>query len=176
MNAHFPPSWTAVWIAAVACSSCSQHEEAVPVHSSSTPAVAAVPELNAAEAPAEPRVETTPDARPVASEKLSPSATAWLGRTKSDIVSIESALENYAINNSMRYPDSLVPLITPDVNGATYLRRKEMLVDAWDRAYVYDPPEPGRPNPRIYTLGRDGVPGGIGEDADVDNESIRNGD
>lgn len=174
MSKHHLSTWTTVWIAALACSACKHPEGAEPAPSSSKAAVPAAPEHSAVTKQAEPEPASVPDARISAAGQSSPSATAWLGKTKADIVSIESALENYAINNSMRYPDSLVPLITPDVNGATYLRRKEMLVDPWDRAYVYDPPELGRPNPRIYTLGRDGLPGGIGEDADVDNESIRN--
>lgn len=46
--------------------------------------------------------------------------------------------------------------------------RKEVPLDPWDRAYVYR--EPGIANPTLYdlyTLGRDGQPGGAGEDADV---------
>jgi general secretion pathway protein G len=62
------------------------------------------------------------------------------------------------------------------VHGATYLRNAKLPVDPWDHAYVYEPPEPGNPEPRIYTLGRDGMVGGTGEDADVDNASIRDGE
>ncbi len=48
-----------------------------------------------------------------------------------------------------------------------YLRRAVPL-DPWGRPYVYV--APGRANPEaydLYTLGRDGKPGGEGEDADV---------
>lgn len=163
-------------MAVLACSACNQPEGSAPAYSSTTNAVPAAPEQSVVTKQAEPESGKAPDAETAAAKKPPPSAAARLGKTKSDIVSIESAVENFAINNSMRYPHTLEVLITPDENGATYLRRKEILVDPWNRAYVYEPPEPGRPSPRIYTLGRDGRPGGTGEDADVDNESIRGED
>ncbi len=98
------------------------------------------------------------------------------GKVRSDIVAIESALENYAINNSGRYPDSLEPLITPDVNGQAYLKLNAVPKDPWKNEYQYEAPGPGQPNPRIYTLGKDMQPGGEGDNADIDNEMIRNGD
>jgi general secretion pathway protein G len=45
---------------------------------------------------------------------------------------------------------------------------KVIVPDPWGRPYRYE--SPGRVNPDgfdLYTLGRDGVPGGTGEDADV---------
>ncbi len=98
------------------------------------------------------------------------------GKVKADITTIESALENYAINNSMKYPDSLEPLVTPDVNGHTYIKGTQLPRDPWRNEYQYDPPGPGQPNPRIYTLGKDMQPGGEGDNADIDNEMIRSGD
>jgi general secretion pathway protein G len=100
-------------------------------------------------------------------------AGARLGKVKADIVSIEAALENYAINNSGRYPDTLVVLVTPDVNGETYLRTTKPLKDPWGNEYLYDAPSQLASAVRVYTLGRDGKVGGAGEDADVDNASIR---
>ena len=98
------------------------------------------------------------------------------GKVKTDIVTIESALENYAINNSMRYPESLEPLVTPDVNGHTYLKGTVLPKDPWKNEYQYDPPGPGQPLPRIYTLGKDMAPGGEGDNRDIDNVMIRNGE
>lgn len=46
--------------------------------------------------------------------------------------------------------------------------RKSVPLDSWGRAYVYI--SPGVHNPDsydLYTLGRDGVPGGTGENADI---------
>ncbi|MFN0241914.1 MAG: type II secretion system protein GspG [Planctomycetota bacterium] len=84
-----------------------------------------------------------------------------------DIVSIEAAAKQFALNNGGKWPDSLEVLVTPDVNGKRYLDQKELPKDAWGRVYRYDP------RPRIYSLGRDGVVGGTGEDADVDNRDMR---
>jgi len=98
------------------------------------------------------------------------------GKVKSDIVAIESALENFAINNSGRYPDSLEPLVTPDVNGQTYLKGTVLPRDPWKNEYQYEPPAPGQPHPKIYTLGKDMQPGGEGDDRDIDNVMIRNGE
>jgi general secretion pathway protein G len=103
-------------------------------------------------------------------------SSAMGGKAQSDIVAIESALEEYAINNSGRYPDSLEPLVTPDVNGHTYLKGTSLPKDPWRNEYQYEPPGPGQPLPRIYTLGKDMQPGGEGDDRDVDNIMIRNGD
>lgn len=98
------------------------------------------------------------------------------GKVANDLVAIESALENYAINNSGRYPDSLEPLVTPDVNGHTYLKGTILPRDPWKNEYQYEPPGPGQPQPKIYTLGKDMQPGGEGDDRDVDNIMVRNGE
>jgi general secretion pathway protein G len=103
-------------------------------------------------------------------------ATAFKGKVRSDIVSIESALEEYAINNSGKYPDSLEALVTPDVNGHTYLKQTALPRDPWKNEYQYEPPSPGQPLPRVFSLGKDMQPGGEGEDADIDNLMIRNGE
>lgn len=102
--------------------------------------------------------------------------TAMTGKVQSDIVAIENALENYAINNAMKYPDSLEPLVTPDVNGHTYLKGTQLPKDPWKNEYQYEPPGPGQPLPRVYTLGKDMQPGGEGDDRDIDNIMIRNGE
>lgn len=98
------------------------------------------------------------------------------GKVKSDITAISSALEEYAMNNAMRFPDSMEVLVTPDVNGYTYLKQKTLPKDHWQREYMYEPPQPGQPEPRVYSLGKDGAQGGEGEDRDIDNFTIRDGD
>jgi general secretion pathway protein G len=103
-------------------------------------------------------------------------SVAMGGRVKADIMAIESALDEYAINNSMKYPDSLEVLVTPDVNGHTYLKMTVLPKDPWKNEYQYEPPAPGQPRPRIYSLGKDMQPGGEGDDADIDNIMIRNGE
>jgi general secretion pathway protein G len=89
---------------------------------------------------------------------------------------IQAALEMYALNNNGKYPDTLETLVTPDVNGATYLHATTLPLDPWKRPYVYEPPSPpNHPNPRIYSLGADGKPGGEGENADIEMETGKKG-
>lgn len=97
-------------------------------------------------------------------------------KVKVDIMAIDSALREYAMNNAGKYPDSLDPLITPDANGQKYLQMNKLPKDPWNNEYGYEPPAPGNPNPRIFTYGKDGMQGGEGDDADIDIDMIRDGD
>ena len=107
---------------------------------------------------------------PGAAEGPSPDLLASIS---TDIAAIESALERFARNNMGSYPDSLVVLVMPDAYGATYLNRTTVPRDPWQKEYGYQAPGPGRPHPRVFTLGRDGLPGGEGEDRDLDGAAIR---
>lgn len=99
-----------------------------------------------------------------------------IGKAKADIVAIEHALSQYAVENSGRFPDSLEALITPDANGNTYLDRETVPKDPWGNEYVYEPPGPGQNKAIVKTYGADGVPGGEEKDRDFDNIMIKNGD
>ena len=90
-----------------------------------------------------------------------------------DISAIEEALTQYAVLNNMVYPDSLEPLITPDENNQTLLRRTTLPKDPWGEVYMYEPPDRGRTDPRIFTYGADKTQGGEGKDRDIDNFMIR---
>lgn len=94
-------------------------------------------------------------------------------KAKTDIVAITNALTEYAMNNSGRYPDSIEALVTPDVNGYTFLSQKSVPKDPWGNEYGYEAPQPGQPEPRVFTLGKDMAPGGEGDDGDIDNFTIR---
>ena len=86
--------------------------------------------------------------------------------------SIDSALKEYVITNGGQWPDTLEVLVTPDENGYTYLDRRTIPLDPWKNEYMYEPPASGEPRGRVYSYGKDGQPGGEGEDADIDNWSI----
>jgi general secretion pathway protein G len=58
--------------------------------------------------------------------------------------------------------------VTPDENGARALDRDRVPLDPWKAEYGYDPPDDGEPRPRVYSLGRDGAPGGSGLGADIE--------
>lgn len=95
---------------------------------------------------------------------------------RSQIEIFTLALESYRLDND-RYPTAeqglsalrLAPAAEPLPRNwrGPYLRR-EVPDDPWGRPYHYR--EPGTANPTSYdlfSLGRDGQPGGEGEDADV---------
>jgi general secretion pathway protein G len=96
--------------------------------------------------------------------------------TRAQIEMLALALDSYRLDNH-QYPTSeqgLQALRTVPTAGnvpvnwrGPYLRRVVPL-DPWDRPYVYV--APGTSNPEsfdLYSLGRDGRPGGAGEDADI---------
>ena len=93
---------------------------------------------------------------------------------KADITSITSALDSYAINNGGKFPDTLEDLVTPDESGNTYLKDQTSIpLDPWKNAYVYEPPRGGTGPYKVISYGKDGQPGGEGDDADIDNFTIR---
>ena len=86
------------------------------------------------------------------------------------------ALDAYRLDND-RYPTSEQGLVALRVQPAAapaarrwrgpYLR-KEVPQDPWGRPYLYRAPGvTNRESYDLYTLGRDGQPGGSGEDADI---------
>ncbi len=100
-------------------------------------------------------------------------ASTHCPKVDSDLRAIESAVNEYAVANGGRFPTTLQQLVTPDQKGRTYLDCVRVPVDVWGRESIYELPGPGQPRPRILTLGRDGRPGGKGDDADIDNLSFR---
>lgn len=100
--------------------------------------------------------------------------TGQLGKAKADITQIVQALDNYAVDHNGTYPDSLEALVTPDENNNTYIKGERVPRDPWKNEYLYEPPTTGQPDPRVYTLGADGLPGGEGKDRDFDNIMIKN--
>lgn len=97
-------------------------------------------------------------------------------KAKSDIMSIADAVTNYAVENGGRYPDGIEALVTPDANGHSYLAQETVPKDPWGHEYVYELPPSGSQKFRVISYGKDGVPGGEGDDADIDNIRIINGE
>lgn len=100
---------------------------------------------------------------------------AQIARVNQDLRGIETALKFYKLDN-FRYPDTeqkLDALVTrpadPSIKNwktGGYLDR--LPVDPWGNNYEYlNPGNHGEID--IYTLGRDGKPGGEGIDADIGN-------
>jgi general secretion pathway protein G len=98
---------------------------------------------------------------------------ATRAKAEADISTISQSLEEYAVQNMGRYPETLEVLVTPDENGHTYLNRETVPTDPWGNAYVYEPPQGGR-KANLISYGKDGVPGGDGDDGDITLEALRN--
>jgi general secretion pathway protein G len=99
---------------------------------------------------------------------------AQITKVRQDIRAIESALKLFRLDR-FKYPstdEGLDALVTPPTDSAVtwpaggYLDR--IPKDPWDRPYLYL--QPGKNGEfDVYTLGRDGVEGGEGLDADIGN-------
>lgn len=99
-------------------------------------------------------------------------------KAKQDVLSIQSALDLYKLDNGF-YPSTdqgLIALVEkPDTNPVpqswqSYL--KSLPKDPWGRDYLYlNPGEHGDVD--VFTLGADGQPGGTGINAEVGNWNAR---
>ena len=80
------------------------------------------------------------------------------------IANLESAVSMFELNNT-RLPDTLEELTEPDaITGKPWLNGK-LPVDPWGNEYVYDLlPDGGF---EIVSYGKDGMPGGEGENGDI---------
>jgi general secretion pathway protein G len=92
---------------------------------------------------------------------------------KAQLDALEKALDQYRLDVG-RYPEQeagLKALVTKPANepkwSGPYLR-KDIPLDPWGRAYVYK--FPGEKSEYdLLSLGKDGQPGGTGENADITN-------
>lgn len=108
---------------------------------------------------------------------VGPRLVGYLGRAKSDtaelqIKQLSTALQLFYIDTG-RYPAAAegLPVLLESPPGETtwngpYLDHEDALLDPWGRDYLYLPPNDGEAF-SISSLGRDGVPGGKGEDRDL---------
>ncbi len=94
-------------------------------------------------------------------------------KAKADIVQLSHVVDQFAIDHSGRYPESLHDLLVPDSAGTIYLDRENLPRDPWGREYGY---ELSGSKYRVFTLGADGLSGGSGEDQDMDNLLVKAGD
>lgn len=97
-----------------------------------------------------------------------------LKRVQADFANIETALKLYKLDNFI-YPSSeqgVEALVTEPAsapkpkNWRSYM--PELPLDPWGSPYLYVSPGEGHPYD-IYTLGADGVQGGVDEAADITN-------
>ncbi len=98
--------------------------------------------------------------------------SARVDTTKAQIKNFQSALELYYIDTG-HYPTSEQGLAALQIGPATetkwngpYLKQNGAFKDSWGTAYQYKSPAETKPF-QIISLGRDGKPGGEGQDADI---------
>ena len=90
-------------------------------------------------------------------------------KDRADILAIEWACEAYAQDHDGSWPPELAALITREPGRHDYLKGASLPLDPWGREYLYVPPGSPLARPWIWTFGRDGRPGGEGEDEDIWN-------
>jgi general secretion pathway protein G len=90
---------------------------------------------------------------------------------RAQLDSLDKALDQYRLDNR-HYPsaeqglDALVAKPANETAWAGPYLKKAVPNDPWGRAYVYRVPG-SKGEFDLYSLGRDGKPGGTGEDADI---------
>lgn len=98
---------------------------------------------------------------------------AEIKAARAQIDALEKALDQYRLDVG-RYPTTeqgLNALVTQPSGVSKWVGpylKKGLPLDPWDKPYLYKSPgEHGEAD--IYSYGRDGTPGGTGEDADITN-------
>lgn len=93
---------------------------------------------------------------------------------KAQIDALEKALDQYRLDTG-HYPTTelgLVALVQKPQNepkwAGPYLR-KDVPLDPWGKAYIYKMPGEKGGDFDIVSYGKDGAPGGTGENADISN-------
>ncbi len=90
---------------------------------------------------------------------------------KAQIDSLEKALDQFRLDNQ-RYPtqeEGLAALVQQPTGAANWsgpYLKKGVPSDPWGHPYVYQAPAADR-DPVVISLGKDGKPGGSGQDADI---------
>lgn len=110
---------------------------------------------------------------------VGPRLIGYLGQAKTETAALQidqlrNAVQLFYIDAG-RYPSGAeglsvlyeAPAGLSRWNGP-YLETADALIDPWGRDYIYEAPSDGR-DFQISSLGRDGVAGGSGEDADLPN-------
>ena len=107
---------------------------------------------------------------------------ANLEKMRADIAQIEKALELYKFNE-LSYPTTdqgLIALVKPhNALKRPYLYPEEGYInlspkDPWGRGYLYIQPGQQSKKYDIYSLGADGIEGGVGDNADIGNWILEN--
>jgi len=100
------------------------------------------------------------------------------GTAKAQIEMLGTAVDTFRLD-MRRYPKDLEELIkkpSDDKNWDGPYLKKEMPIDPWEHPYIYKCPGDEGRDYDIMSYGADGLPGGDGENADINNwESLKKG-
>ena len=96
-------------------------------------------------------------------EPLSPH-DEWV---QDDLTNVKLAIDQFRVSNAGHYPGTLADLAARDATGNSFLF--ELPTDPWGNTYEYMPPDPDATGGELwlYSLGADGEPGGVNDDADI---------
>ena len=102
------------------------------------------------------------------------SEAVWrTARARADVHFLHKAAEGYARANASRAPEALAVLVATDANGARYLSGwSELPSDPWGRDYELVRPSEWIDGFAVRSFGKDGAPGGEGEDQDVSSAEL----
>lgn len=105
----------------------------------------------------------------------SPALTADAqSKAQVDLAAIGSAISHYQRNNGGYSPSDLGHLVMKDQNGKRYFGEAELPLDVYGRAYAYSQDDQGQAWELCF-LGKDGVRGGEGADADICTAQVESG-
>jgi general secretion pathway protein G len=93
---------------------------------------------------------------------------------KADLQALDTTLGTFAMKNGGDYPDSLDRLVEEDGNGKRYLAQTVVPKDPWGNVYGYNPPD-GNSDFELICYGKDGVPGGEGDNRDLSYQDVIDG-
>lgn len=99
--------------------------------------------------------------------------SAKLGKAKADVMMLNSACTQYAINNGGRYPKSLEDLVAPDKNGRRFIAGETLPPDPWGNAYRMK--ESRKSGLSIWSCGPDGKDN-KGKGDDIESGRLIRGD
>ena len=95
---------------------------------------------------------------------------------KASVAVLADAVARFADDHDGRFPGTLEELLLPAQGlPMPYLDVDFMPPDPWGTPYGYEPPEAGSCSFRVFSLGADSLPGGKGDDRDIDNLLIKEG-
>jgi len=84
-----------------------------------------------------------------------------------ELGALTHACRSFAVNNGDQFPESLDLLVMKDSTGAAYIEgASSPVLDVWGAPYEFELLQEGK-SCRIKSYGRDGVPGGKGDDKDA---------